>query len=52
MPDPLVKKRKQNADKEGDKKIKYEGTQEERLKNSTIPYWNIPYEEQVLLKLT
>ncbi|GLV46799.1 uncharacterized protein CBL_20945 [Carabus blaptoides fortunei] len=51
MPDPLVKKRKQNADKEEcGKKAKFEGTQEERLKNSTIPYWNIVYEEQLKMK--
>ncbi|XP_026761767.1 tRNA (uracil-5-)-methyltransferase homolog A [Galleria mellonella] len=52
-PDPLVRKRKQ--DEEGTvqgKKKKEENTksQEERLKDATTPYWNVPYEEQLRLK--
>lgn len=52
MPDPLVQKRKENEDnmKSGKKLKVEEGTIEERLKNSTIPYWNIPYTEQVIKK--
>lgn len=49
MRDPLVQKRKDNEDKRNNrKKIKFEGTIEERLQNSTIPLANTPYEEQVL----
>ncbi|CAH1115940.1 unnamed protein product [Phaedon cochleariae] len=52
-PDPLVKKRKEDADGSNtNKKLKVEeGSQEERLKNSTIPYWNIDYKKQLELKL-
>lgn len=48
MPDPLVKKRKEisaDGDDGPDKKPKI--PQEEQLKNSTIPYWNVPYQQQV-----
>ncbi|CAB3227155.1 unnamed protein product [Arctia plantaginis] len=53
-PDPLVRKRKreevegneqQRKKKEDDNK-----SQEERLKDATTPYWNLPYEEQLKLK--
>lgn len=51
MRDPLVQKRKDNEDKGSDrKKVKIEGTIEERLQNSTIPLANISYEEQVHIK--
>lgn len=48
-PDPLVKKRNQEIDEQSqNKKLKTEQlSQSERLKKSTIPYWNMPYEEQV-----
>lgn len=48
-PDPLVKKRNQdNNDGSDSKRLKTEQIpQIERLKNSTIPYWNVPYDEQV-----
>ncbi|XP_068633219.1 tRNA (uracil-5-)-methyltransferase homolog A [Battus philenor] len=52
-PDPLVRKRKQEEDGTiQDKKKKEEDnkSQEERLKDATTPYWNIPYEEQLKLK--
>jgi hypothetical protein len=47
-----VKKRKQELDEkrdeEGAKKQKInEKSQEERLKASTIPFWNVPYDKQV-----
>uniref|UniRef100_A0A6P7GQ24 tRNA (uracil(54)-C(5))-methyltransferase n=1 Tax=Diabrotica virgifera virgifera TaxID=50390 RepID=A0A6P7GQ24_DIAVI len=51
-PDPLVKKRKEDSEEHQAKKQKLEGSQEERLKNSTIPYWNVPYEEQLEMKQT
>ncbi|XP_073955860.1 tRNA (uracil-5-)-methyltransferase homolog A [Choristoneura fumiferana] len=50
-PDPLVRKRKQ--EEEGivqDKKKKEEVGPEQRIKDATTPYWNIPYEEQLKLK--
>ena len=58
-PDPLVRKRKieceeeENVDDKVLKKPKLEDSQkqisqEERLKNSTIPLWKIPYEQQVI----
>lgn len=51
MRDPLVQKRKDNEDKRNNrKKIKFEGTIEERLQNSTIPLANTPYEEQLKIK--
>lgn len=50
-PDPLVKKRKQDeevTDQEKKKKTENDNkSQEERLKDATTPYWNIPYEQQV-----
>ncbi|XP_013165172.1 PREDICTED: tRNA (uracil-5-)-methyltransferase homolog A [Papilio xuthus] len=52
-PDPLVRKRKLEEEgtgtdkKKGDENNK---SQEERLKDATIPYWNVPYEEQLKLK--
>lgn len=51
-PDPLVRKRKQD-DKGGDAKIAKlnDGrSQEERLKDATTPFWNVPYEEQLTNK--
>lgn len=52
MPDPLAKKRKENLeDGTTNKKIKLDIPQEERLKNSTIPYWNMPYEKQVMIHI-
>nr|XP_023017149.1 tRNA (uracil-5-)-methyltransferase homolog A isoform X2 [Leptinotarsa decemlineata] len=53
-PDPLVKKRKENAeDLHSNKKTKTEEvcSQEEKLKNSTIPYHNVEYDQQLKLKL-
>ncbi|CAH0751597.1 unnamed protein product [Diatraea saccharalis] len=51
-PDPLVRKRKhEDGNVEHDKKKKDNGkSQEERLKDSTTPYWNMPYEEQLQVK--
>ncbi|XP_059052002.1 tRNA (uracil-5-)-methyltransferase homolog A [Achroia grisella] len=52
-PDPLVRKRKQDEeDTVQGKKKKEDATksQEERLKDATIPYWNMPYENQLTLK--
>lgn len=48
-PDPLVKKRNQDAE-EGSENKRQRIEQLpllDRLKNSTVPYWNIPYEDQV-----
>lgn len=48
MPDPLAKKRKENLeDGPSNKNIKLDISQEELLKNNTIPYWNLSYEKQV-----
>ncbi|XP_025832321.1 tRNA (uracil-5-)-methyltransferase homolog A [Agrilus planipennis] len=51
-PDPLVKKRRDDqACENAPKKFKTdEQTQEERLKASVIPLWNVPYEEQLQQK--
>lgn len=55
-PDPLVKKRRQEAQEKQDgqddaKKQKTDDrSQEECLKTSTTPLWNIPYEEQIQQK--
>nr|CAD7200184.1 unnamed protein product [Timema douglasi] len=54
-PDPLVKKRKQIVCEQKsdtpDKKSKPDGrSQEECLKDSTTPYWNISYEDQIKRK--
>nr|CAH7716372.1 unnamed protein product [Callosobruchus chinensis] len=51
-PDPLVKKRKQDADENpASKKMKEDNRpQEEKLKDSVIPYWNIGYSDQLRLK--
>lgn len=51
-PDPLVKKRRQEShekrDGEDAKKQKIDDkSQEERLKASTIPLWNVPYDKQI-----
>lgn len=49
-PDPLVRKRKQDEeDTDLQKKRKEDDnkSQEERLKDATTPYWNMPYEQQV-----
>ncbi|CAG9856575.1 unnamed protein product [Phyllotreta striolata] len=46
-PDPLVKKRKEDCDEQGGKRAKFEGSLEERLKNSTIPFWNVEYSKQL-----
>lgn len=52
-PDPLVKKRKkeESANNSDEKKIKTDDSksQEEKLKDATTPYWNMPYEEQVIV---
>lgn len=48
----MVKKRNNEDDVDAEnttKKRKYD-TQEERLKSSTIPYWNVPYPEQLEIK--
>ncbi|XP_026739133.1 tRNA (uracil-5-)-methyltransferase homolog A [Trichoplusia ni] len=52
-PDPLVRKRKQDEeDTDLQKKRKEDDnkSQEERLKDATTPYWNMPYEQQLKLK--
>ncbi|CAH0585569.1 unnamed protein product [Chrysodeixis includens] len=52
-PDPFVKKRKQDEeDTDPHKKRKEDDnkSQEERLKDATTPYWNMPYEQQLKLK--
>lgn len=57
-PDPLVKKRKEDSVQQISKKVKSEGfqkdesegTQEEKLKFKTIPYWNVEYKDQLNLK--
>lgn len=51
-PDPLVKKRKQEENNGQVKKKKCDEnkSQEERLKDAVLPYWNVPYEEQLKLK--
>ncbi|KAL1497381.1 hypothetical protein ABEB36_008361 [Hypothenemus hampei] len=49
--DPLVKKRKENSDKFNVKKMKMEKlTVEERIKLSTIPLADVPYETQLQSK--
>ncbi|CAK1551236.1 unnamed protein product [Leptosia nina] len=54
-PDPLVKRKQEGT--ENGKNAKKQKTddqenksQEERLKNAVIPYWNLPYEEQLKIK--
>ncbi|XP_015837917.1 tRNA (uracil-5-)-methyltransferase homolog A isoform X2 [Tribolium castaneum] len=50
-PDPLVKKRKEDSEEGPNKKIKIDNrSQEEKLKSSTIPLWDVPYEEQLKTK--
>ncbi|XP_077298668.1 tRNA (uracil-5-)-methyltransferase homolog A [Arctopsyche grandis] len=50
-PDPLVKKRKSEAaDSENSAKKIDTRSQEEKLKDSSIPYWNIKYDKQVEMK--
>ncbi|CAH0564921.1 unnamed protein product [Brassicogethes aeneus] len=50
-PDPLVKRRQESNDENRqNKKPKFEGTQEERLKFSTTPFWDKEYSEQLKLK--
>jgi tRNA (uracil-5-)-methyltransferase len=50
-PDPLVKKRKEDSRDSSNKKIKIDNrSQEEKLKSSTIPLWDVPYEEQLKTK--
>lgn len=47
-PDPLVKKRKEEAEDGGlNKKFKTDVESKDKLKSSTIPYWNVEYNEQV-----
>lgn len=47
-PDPLVKKRKQGDEMSDCKRQKSEELPLlDRLKNSTTPYWKLPYPEQV-----
>ncbi|CAG2054479.1 unnamed protein product [Timema podura] len=53
-PDPLVKKRKQivceqHSDSQDKKSKPDDRSQEECLKDSTTPYWNISYEDQELI---
>lgn len=52
-PDPYVAKRLRMDDPKGGKRRKLNEdehlTQEERMKKSAAPYWNIPYPEQVSL---
>lgn len=50
-PDPLVKKRKEDGenDQQSKKAKPDERSQEERLKSSAIPLWNLSYDEQVSL---
>lgn len=50
-PDPLVKKRKEDNESELSNKKVDNRSQEERLKSSTIPLWNVPYDEQVNKKI-
>jgi hypothetical protein len=51
-PDPLMKRRMEQ-DSAPNKKPKLETPQEEEeaIKNSATPLWNVPYDEQVLLIL-
>jgi hypothetical protein len=57
-PDPLVKKRRQqthekrDGEDEAKKRKTDDSSQEERLKASTIPFWNIPYDRQVITMVT
>lgn len=51
-PDPFIK-RKMEEETAANKKCKTEDNDEEippadRVKNSTIPLWNMPYNEQVI----
>nr|XP_022905076.1 tRNA (uracil-5-)-methyltransferase homolog A-like [Onthophagus taurus] len=46
-PDPLVKKRKDTEENSPNKKIKSDKPLLERLKDSTIPFWNITYNQQL-----
>lgn len=53
-PDPLVKRRREKTNdmRDGEKDAKKQKaddnrTQEERLKDSTIPLWNVSYEKQI-----
>ncbi|XP_071946281.1 tRNA (uracil-5-)-methyltransferase homolog A-like [Antedon mediterranea] len=52
--DPLIAKRKQDSDNDGNQAAKRSKqdilTPEERLCNAVIPYWNKSYEEQLKLK--
>ncbi|XP_018561203.1 tRNA (uracil-5-)-methyltransferase homolog A [Anoplophora glabripennis] len=50
-PDPLVKKRKEEAEDSGvNKKSKTDVASKDKLKSSTTPYWNVEYNEQLRLK--
>ncbi|XP_044252549.1 tRNA (uracil-5-)-methyltransferase homolog A [Tribolium madens] len=50
-PDPLVKKRKENSEEGPNKRVKIDNrSQEEKLKSSTIPLWDVPYEDQLKTK--
>ncbi|KAF5290360.1 hypothetical protein FQA39_LY14743 [Lamprigera yunnana] len=50
-PDPLVKRRNELDDETTAKKVKLdEPSQEVRIKLSTIPLWDTPYEEQLKIK--
>lgn len=44
-----MRKRKADAEEEDDasKSKKVPKSQEEQIKDSTTPYWNVPYEKQV-----
>lgn len=49
-PDPLVKRKQENEENAHKKqKVDHTKSQEERLKDAVIPFWNTPYEEQVFL---
>jgi len=48
--DPLKRKPDSDIDEDGEmKKLKVDVPVDERIKMATIPFWNTPYEEQVIL---
>jgi len=47
--DPLKRKTDSDIDDDGEmKKLKVDVPVDERIKMATIPFWNTPYEEQVI----
>ncbi|XP_059481839.1 tRNA (uracil-5-)-methyltransferase homolog A-like [Neocloeon triangulifer] len=49
--DPLKRKTDSDIDDDGElKKLKVDVPVEERIKMATVPFWNIPYEEQLVKK--